>query len=196
MTSGGTEGVSKQIQSANMIKNYNHALTMDVEDDYIQKQVNFTGLSDVLIQIRQGIAADLKMPVTKLFGISSAGFNSGEDDIENYNSMIEGEIRAKCKFVVVDMLSLCCQKLFGFIPEDLMITFNPLRILNAKEEEEVKNAQFNRTMSSYQSGLITDKEAKAALNKDSLLPVEVDETVAAMEPIDGQFTVGPPTNVA
>ena len=31
---------------------------------------------------------NLKMPITKLFGISAAGFSSGEDDIENYNSMI------------------------------------------------------------------------------------------------------------
>ncbi len=183
LTSGGTAAVSKRIQGANLIKNYNHALTMDAKDDYIQKQIAFTGLAEVLTQIRQGIAADLKMPVTKLFGISAAGFNSGEDDIENYNSMIEGEIRAKVKYVVVDALQIVCQKLFGFIPEDLQIIFNPLRILSAVEEEEVKNHQFNRVMSAYESGLIMDTEAKEGINKDSLLPVEIDETAPAAPPI-------------
>jgi len=66
---------------------------MDMKDDYEQKQITFTGLSDVLSQIRYGIAADVKMPMAKLFGMSASGFNSGEDDIENYNAMIESSVR-------------------------------------------------------------------------------------------------------
>lgn len=189
MSKDGTQAITSRIQSANLIKNFNNAITMDAGDEYQQKQITFSGLSEVLLQIRQGIAADLKMPMTKLFGISSAGFNSGEDDIENYNSMIEGEIRNKNKFTVVDLLSIACQKLFGMIPDDMMIEFNPLRILNAKEEEEVKDSQFNRTMSAYQSGLVGDEETKKAINKDSLLPIEVDESTPAEDPIGGDFTV-------
>jgi len=185
----GTADVSKRISHANSIKNYNNAITMDSEDDYAQKQIAFTGLAEVLTQIRQGVAADLKMPITKLFGISAAGFNSGEDDIENYNSMIRSEVRNKCKFILVDSIALCCQKLFDFIPEDLTIEWSPLRILNAKEEEEVKDKQFNRTMSSFTSGLATAQEAKEAINKNSLLPVELDETTDALPPVEGDFTV-------
>lgn len=179
---GGTTAVTNRIQTANMIKGFLNALVMDTKDDYIQKQINFTGLSDVMVQIRQGIAADLKIPMTKLFGISAAGFSSGEDDIENYNSMIEGEIRSKSKFIVVDVLRICCQKLFGFAPEDLMIEFKPLRILNAKEEEEVKNHQFNRVIAAYESGLATAQNAKEAMNKETLLPVELDETSDGLPP--------------
>lgn len=179
----GTAQIAKRVQGANMIKSFNSALTMDVEDTYTQKQINFTGLNDMLMQIRQGIAADLKMPITKLFGISAAGFNSGEDDIENYNSMLESEIRAKNRFTVVDLLQICCQKLFGTTVDDLMITFNPLRILNAKEEEEVKDSQFNRTITGYTSGLISAQEAKKGFNKDSLLPIEVDDTTDAEMPL-------------
>ena len=185
----GTAKVAARIQAANQIKNFNSALTMDLDDDYIQKQINFTGLNDMLLQIRQGIAADLKMPMTKLFGISAAGFNSGEDDIENYNAMIESEIRSKCESELISLLQVCCQKVFGRTIPDLQVTFNPLRILNAKEEEEVKDSQYNRVMSSYQSGLIEAKEAKEAINKDSLLPVEIDPNAPASEPIGGEFEV-------
>lgn len=192
VNSGGTTQLAKRIQLANRIKNYNHAIAMDAEDDFIQKQITFTGLSEVLLQIRQGLAADLKMPMTKLFGISAAGFNSGEDDIENYNAMIEGEIRSKNKFMVVDVLLIACQKVFGFMPSDLMITWNPLRILNAKEEEEVKDSQFNRVISAFSAGLAQDKEAKEAINRDSLLGIELDESVAALPPIGGDFEVEKP----
>ena len=127
---------------------------------------------------------DLKMPVTKLFGISSAGFNSGEDDIENYNSMIEGEIRSKSKFIVIQVLKLCCQKLFGMAPDDLTINWKPLRILSAEQEENVKEKKFNRVKETFASGLMTDEEAKSSINKDSLLPIEIDESIEA------QLTMG------
>lgn len=176
MTDGGTQKVAKRIQQANLMKNYNNALTMDSEDDYDQKQMAFTGLAEMLEQIRIQIAGDVKMPVTKLFGISSAGFNSGEDDIENYNSMIEGEIRSKSRFMVVDALKLCCQKLFGVVPDDLQIIWNPLRILSAEQEEKVKDSQFKRILDSYNSGLCSEQEAREAINKENLLGVEIDET--------------------
>lgn len=190
LNASGTNALTNRVQMGNMIKNYLNALTMDVEDDYQQKQMNFTGLGEMLVQIRQGIAADLKMPITKLFGISAAGFSSGEDDIENYNSMIESEVRAKIKFHVIEIVGICCQKLFGIVPDDLTINFNPLRILKSTEEEEVKNHQFNRVMSAYQSGLIQSEEAKEAINKDSLLPIEIDPSIAADSPIEGDYLTG------
>lgn len=185
----GTNGIAKRVQGANQIKNFQNALAMDVEDEYEQKQISFSGLGDILTQIRQGVAADVKMPMTKLFGISAAGFSSGEDDIENYNSMIESEVRRKVKFIIVQALQIACQLKFGFIPDDMKIVWKPLRILNAKEEEEVKTSRFDRTMSAYQSGLATAQEAKQAFNKDSLLPVEVDETSDALPPVMGEFDV-------
>ena len=192
MTSQGSAGVARRIQNANMVKNYNNAIVMDTGDEYEQKTMTFTGLAEMLIQIRQGVAADLRMPVTKLFGISSAGFNSGEDEIENYNAMVESEIRSKCKGVIVDLLGIACQKEFGFIPDDLQIEFESLRIVSSKEEEEVKTSQFNRVMAAYTSGLIEDVDAKAALNRDSLLPVEIDEDTPANEPLGAEYSIKKP----
>jgi uncharacterized protein len=196
LTPEGSQKIYNRLTSGNQLKSFTQAIVMDKEDEYEQKQLSFGGLSEILLQIRQGIAADLKMPMTKLFGISSAGFSSGEDDIENYNSMLEAEIRSKDKYLVVELLNICCQKLFGIIPHDLLIEWNPLRILNAKEEEEVKNSQLNRTMSIFQSGLATAQEAKEAINRDSLICVELDESTDALPPVGGDFvTESSGTNV-
>ena len=64
-----------------------------------------------------------------------------------------------------------------------MIDFNPLRILNAKEEEEVKDSQHTRVLNTFNAGLATAQEAKQAMNKDSLLGVELDETTDALPPV-------------
>lgn len=194
LMSQGSAGVARRIQNSNLIKNYNNAIVMDTGDEYEQKSVTFTGLAEMLIQIRQGIAADLRMPVTKLFGISSAGFNSGEDDIENYNAMVESEIRSKSKGVLIDLMKIACQKEFGFVPDDLQVEFESLRVMSSKEEQEVKTSSFNRIMSAYASGLIEDTDAKAAFNRESLLPVEIDENSPANEPLGADYTIKTPPN--
>lgn len=188
MTPQGTRTAEKRIQMANTLKSYLNALVLDVNDKYDQKQLSFNGLSEILNQIRQGVAADLKMPMTKLFGISSAGFNSGEDDIENYNSMIESEIRSKVKYIVIRVLEICCQKLFGFMPDDLDIEFKSLRILSAEQEENMKDSQFNRLIQAVANGLATPQQFMIGCNNKDLLPITYTaddiKTLSEMNKID------------
>lgn len=172
----GTAAVQNRVQAANQIKNYLNALTMDTKDEYDQKQMQFAGLSDMLQQIRMGVAADLKMPITKLFGVSSAGFNSGEDDIENYNAMVESEVRAKAKHIIIYVVQMVCAKLFGFVPDDIEVEFPPLRVLSSEQEENVKNSKTDRLLRLFEVGLITAEEAQEAINRDNLLGVKVDVT--------------------
>lgn len=171
LTAQGTRVAEKRVQTANTLKSYLNALVLDTTDKYDQKQLSFNGLSDILNQIRQGVAADLKMPLTKLFGVSAAGFNSGEDDIENYNSMIESEVRSKAKPVVVSVLEVICQKLFGFIPDDMNIEFKSLRILSAEQEENMKNSKFNRLIEAVANGLATPEQFMVGCNNEDLLPI-------------------------
>lgn len=170
----GVETVRRRLSLANQQKNYQNSIAMDGEDDYQQKQLSFTGIAEVMKEIRSQIASDLRMPMTKLFGISSAGFNSGEDDIENYNAMVEGQVRSKVKYKVLRMLQLRCAQLFGFIPDDLAIEFKPLRILSSEQEENVKTQKFNRVLQARQAGEITSLEFREACNKADLLPVKLD----------------------
>lgn len=175
LTQQGTKTAERRIQLANRLKSYLNALVLDVTDKYDQKQLSFNGLAEILTQIRQGVAADLRMPMTKLFGVSSAGFNSGEDDIENYNSMVESEVRSKVKYHVVEVLKICCQKLFEFIPEDLTIEFKPLRYLSAEQEENAKNSAFNRLIQAYANGLLSPDKFMLGCNNGNILPVTFSE---------------------
>lgn len=165
--------IVKQISTMNKIKNYVNAIVMDKEDEYDQKTMQFTGLNEMLSQIREGIAADLKMPVTKLWGVSSAGFNSGEDDIENYNSMLESEIRIKSRQNLVMIYKIACQVVHGFIPEDIDLEYPPLRVLTSEQEENVKDKKFARLLQTYQAQLISEEDFINAVNKANLLPNEI-----------------------
>src|SRR3954471_18346943 len=95
LSPNGAEKIQKRIQLANWQKNYQNALVMDSEDDFDHKQLSFSGLAEVQDGIGKQVAADLRMPITNLFGQSAAGFNSAEDDIEVYNAMVESQVRNK-----------------------------------------------------------------------------------------------------
>ena len=170
----GAQQINTRLSLANTQKNFQNAIAMDGEDDYQQKQLSFTGIAEAMNGIRLQVASDLRMPMTKLFGMSSAGFNSGEDDIENYNAMIESTIRAKSKFHAIKMVKLRCAQLFGFVPDDLRIEFPSLRIMSSEQEENVKTQKFNRLLQARQSGDITNEEFRQGVNKENLCEIQLE----------------------
>ena len=172
--------IQRRIALANYQKNYQNALSMDAKDSYEQKQLSFSGLAEVGQGIRMQIASDLRMPLTKIFGVSAAGFSSGEDDIENYNSMVESTIRQKYKFGLLKLVKIRCMHLFGFVPSDLTISFKSLRVLPADMEETVKSQKFTRLLQARQAGEISSKEFKEGCNKDELFPIQVDENAETL----------------
>lgn len=184
MSPKGEEQIRKRIQLANMQKNYQNALSMDSEDDWDHKQLSFQGIGEAMLQIRMQVAADMRMPMTKLFGISAAGFNSGEDDIEVYNAMVESQVRSKIKSIILKMLEVKCQALFNFIPDDLSIEFEPLRVMSSEQMENIKTQEFNRLLAAAQGGYITPKEFREACNKANLFKtsLDIDEDLTAMIP--------------
>jgi phage-related protein (TIGR01555 family) len=180
----GTQTVRNRVAMANQLKNYNHAIVMDSEDDFIQKELTFAGIAETMDGIRKQVASDLRMPLTKLFGISAAGFNSGEDDIEVYNAMIESQIRSFAKKDLLRMVQLRCQQQYGMIPTDLCIEFEPLRVLSAEQEENVKTQKFNRLLAAKTSGEISSLEFRDACNKDSLLSIQLNTDEQTLALID------------
>lgn len=169
------EQIAKKVREVNDNKNFQNAVVLDKEDDYVTKQITFSGLAEMVKEIRVGVACDLNMPITKLFGISSAGFNSGDDDIENYNAMIESEIRQPLRTPLLKVLKIVCRILFGFIPEDLDFEYKPLRILSGEQEEKVKSRKLERILNSLQLGIIDTKTACKVINNSNVLDIQIPE---------------------
>ena len=182
-TKDGATKTANRITAASHIKNYQNALVLDLEDEYEQKALNFAGLSEILTQIRIGLACDLRMPMTKLFGISAAGFNSGEDDIENYNAMIESDIRSKVKTGMIMILKISSQKVLGYIPENIDFEFKPLRIMTNKEESMMKTEALTRIVSATNGGLCTTEKAVELINNEKIFSIDLNpnETLSIEE---------------
>lgn len=173
VASGQEEAVKKRIMLTNYMKSYLNALILDAEDKFDQKQMSMAGVSEVLREARYDIASAMKMPVTKIFGMSSAGFNSGDDDIENYNSMIERDVRTPAKNIIKTIVRLLCKATFDYIPEDIDIEFESLRIMKETEEEALRTSKYNRFRDLYINGLITKGEFYDLLNQENVIQQEL-----------------------
>ena len=184
LTPEGTSNVQQRVQLSNQMKNFQHGLAMDVEDDYMQKQLTWGGLADIWQQIRLNLSSALKIPMNKLFGESATGFGGGQDALENYNAIVE-QIRQDAQPVLTEIIDLRMMQLFGFIPE-YTIKWKPLKVLDGVQEEQVKTSVQNRILEQFKQRLITGKEASTLLQREDLLPIdtEVSEGIRDVDPMD------------
>ena len=171
LTTGGTTAITARIQAANEIKNYVNALVLDANEEYEQKSMTFTGLAEIMNQNRMGVAAALRMPMTKLFGLSASGFNTGESDLENYNAMVESEVRAQLKPIIRKLLKITMSHIFGYVP-DFTFKFPSLREQTPEVEQDVKTQETNRLLAIYDRGLMDSEELMQSMRKAGVVQIE------------------------
>lgn len=167
----GTQQMLARLNITNRAKSTNNALVMDKDDEYDQKQLTYAGLADIWRENRIGLACNLRIPMTKLFGISAAGFASGEDDIENYCGMVESSVREESKPVLRQLIEMKSLSILGDV-HDIGFKFYPMRTMTAKEEEEVKTSKHVRWKDDANSGLLTPQEYMGMQQKEGLIPIE------------------------
>lgn len=181
LTTGGTSAITQRVQAANQIKNYVNALVLDSNEDYEQKTINFAGLSEVMNQNRIGVSAALRIPENKLFGQSASGFASGQDSMENYNAMVESDVRAQLKPVVRKLLRITMVHLFGYEPS-FTFKFPSLRELTPEAEQTVKTAEYNRLTGLYSLGLLDSTETMQSLSKVGVIQIETKAEQGLLSP--------------
>jgi hypothetical protein len=186
LSPNGTTQVQSRVALANWQKNYQNAVVMDSEDDFDHKQLSFAGLAETMAGIRQQVSSEMRIPQIKLFGQSFSGGlgNSAQEEMENYHSMVEAEVRDKLKWHLLRMAEMRCQQLFGMTPDDLELEFKPLKDLSAEQLENVKEKKFNRIAQAKAAGDITIKEYRDAANKGQLFDVPLDTMNSGIDPSD------------
>lgn len=194
ITNNGTSAIQNRIQIANEIKSYLDAIVLDTEEEFEQKTMAFGGLAEVMRENRIGISSALRMPMTKLFGISSSGFNSGEDDLENYNAMVESEIRAKSRPHLRKVIDIVMMHKWGYVPS-YKIKFPSLRVMKEVDQETVNTSKQNRILQLYDRGLIDSYEMMQETEKQGLITIETKASKGLlppqpMPPADGVYDTG------
>ena len=88
IAAGREEDYEKLAIAMNSIKSSTGSLFLDKETTWDQKELTFSGLTDIWNQARTDLAGACDMPLTRLFGQSASGFASGEEDNQKYYESI------------------------------------------------------------------------------------------------------------
>lgn len=172
LTAGGTQAIANRVREANKIKNYTNGLILDKNEEFEQKTLTFAGIADIKRENRIGVASALRMPMTKLFGISASGFSTGESDTDNYNEMVSSEIQAKLRPAIRQCIEIACANLWGYVPT-FRFTFPPLKTVPALDAEQIKASQTGRLLSLVQAGLVSGKKVGDELAANDAISAEL-----------------------
>lgn len=167
-SAGGERALQKMVDMIARNKNYKSQITLSTADEYEQKQISFSGIADILKEIRIMMAGSANIPVNKLWGEGITGFGSGEDSLENYNSQIENEVRTVADPIIEWVLQLRCYQLFGRELPDLEKEWCSLRTMSAVDEQNVKDKKLNTTLQLFDRNLLTPQEVMEYLKKQDI----------------------------
>ena len=162
----GVNLIQKRLQVVTDNKNYKSSIAIDNKDDYQQKQINFGGLPQMITQIQYLVCSALKRPYSKLFGKGSNGFSSGEDDLENYNAIVDAEIRRPATKLIKWVVNLRCWQLFGRELTDFQPKWKPLRIMSEKEQAEVNSRKLADYIVLLEHQIMTPQQVAQKLTED------------------------------
>jgi uncharacterized protein len=172
-TAGGAAVIRQRIQEANKIKSYVNALVLDGKEEFEQKSMTFAGLADLKRENRIGVACALRMPMTKLYGLSASGFSTGESDNDNYNEMVESEIRAKIRPMIRQSIEWACWNLWGYCPT-FRFSFPSLKVMPELDAAQVNESKMNKILSLYDRGLVSSGKAIGdELAKEEIISAEL-----------------------
>lgn len=129
-------------------------------------QYSFAGLQDVYESMCLNLCGASHYPMTKLFGRSPGGMNAtGESDLQNYYDYVDSQREAKLRPALEQLLPVMAMSAWGYVPEELDITFPPLWTPKATEVAEIAKTKSEAIVAGYQAGLMNVDTAQKELKK-------------------------------
>lgn len=147
MGSGREELIRKRIALIDFCRSVLRGVVLDADgEDFERKSTTLAGLSDLLGSIGTRLAAEARMPESKLFGTQPGGLSGGKQDgaLELWHKEIQAEQEeelspAYLKIARLVMLAADCEVKAD--PEEYCVEWNPLSELPQTDEATMHLAQ-------------------------------------------------------
>lgn len=142
-------------------------MLIDKESEDIDiKSMSLAGVKDIVSQAMEIVAAYFNEPVTKMWGLTPSGFNTGESDLNNHYDHIASQQEKQLRDQIEYVLKVLQVQEWGEIDNEITFTFNPL-----SEEKEESIATVNKIKAETQqiyisNGVISPDEGRECLKAD------------------------------
>jgi phage-related protein (TIGR01555 family) len=187
-TKTGESKLTRRFQLAMMMKSFNKTLLLDENEKYEKKTNSFSGLDAIWERNAIDVCGAARIPMVVLFGMSAAGLNNtGENDIENYYSMIssEQETSLRPRLDYLDQITL--RHLFGSIPSDFSYEFDSLWRTDDTEQATVDYQNAQRDQIYLNAGVISEGVVARNLKRRNVYQGMTNEDVELAEELAQQI---------
>lgn len=160
-------------QVYNTMVNMNHlmcntgSLVMDADDSFENHTNSFEGLNSIYESFMLDISGAAEIPVDKLFGRSPSGFNNGEETLQNYYDNIQEKQESDIRTPLEKLIRIITMSTLGELPDDLEISFNPVRRAATMEKADLATKLFEPISNAVAQGLISKATALRELKQQS-----------------------------
>lgn len=168
------------------------ALMLDATARWEQKELAFTGLTDILKNSRDDVAGSCDMPLTRLFGQSAAGFASGAEDNQKYYESIaslqESRLRPVDEFIDKFLLS-DIQSKHTFID----FVYPSIELSNDTEKATILGTTVTALTTLLTSGVIDEAQVATELKNADLVTSITDQDIEELKEYINEPTTEDPT---
>lgn len=119
--------VYSTLREINRLMSNTGIFVTDPENSFETHQYSFAGINDIYESFMLDIAGAAEIPCDKLFGRSPNGFNSGDMVLQAYYDNIQEKQESRLRQQLEKIIRIISMSSIGMIPEDIEITFNPIR---------------------------------------------------------------------
>lgn len=188
---GREEDYTTLAKAMSAIKASTSTLMLDATARWEQKELTFTGLTDIWNHARTDLAGGLRMPLTKLFGQSASGFASGAEDAQNYRediaSLQESRLRGIDTFID------------SFVLRDIQAGVNSLdfkypstELVNETEQSTILTNVTNSLNTLLTAGVINEAQFATELKNKDLVSCISDEDITELKELISEPTTEDP----
>lgn len=155
-----------------MLKSISNVMMLDGEDEWEQKQINWSGLPEVTRTLLTIMAGAADIPVTRLLGEQGAGL-SGSDmgSLRHYYDSISSMQELEYAPALAPLDEIIIRSALGSRDESIWYSWNPLWSMSEKERAEVDKLEAEAVQIYVNTGLIP-QDALAQLTQNRLIESE------------------------
>ena len=142
-------------------------MTIDKEEDIIKVETPLAGVTDIVRQSMEMVAAYFGEPTVKLWGISPGGFNStGEADLRNHYDHVAATQEKMFREPLNAVLKLLQYNRRGTVDESITASFVPIGDEDAGQIANVNKTKADTASVYLQNGVLSAEEVRQMLADD------------------------------
>lgn len=159
----------RRYQMAAVLKSLSNMLILDKEDEWDQKQINWSGLPEVMRTLLTIMSGAADIPVTRLTGEQQSGLSGADSgSIRNYYDSVKAKQELDLGPALEPLDQMLVRSALGTYDPEIWYKWNPLWQPTEKERAEVDKAEAEAVEIYARTGLIPE-DALATMLQNRLI---------------------------